>query len=98
MQINGALQLAYPNQSNASANYCNIFFIFSSRLAVSFYLSSATHNRFAANLAITDSIGFGPCAWIYSSEVSDADIPSFLYAYFTLSWTHFLLLGPAKYS
>lgn len=28
MKINGALQMAYPNQVNKSANYVNIFFIF----------------------------------------------------------------------
>ncbi|KAL2807711.1 general substrate transporter [Aspergillus granulosus] len=54
--INGALQLAYPNQSNASANYCNIFFIF-------FF-------------TVGYSIGFGPCAWIYSSEIFPAHVRS----------------------
>ncbi|KAL3442755.1 general substrate transporter [Aspergillus insuetus] len=54
--INGALQLAYPNQSNSSANYCNIFFIF-------FF-------------TVGYSIGFGPCAWIYSSEIFPAHVRS----------------------
>ncbi|KAF7561066.1 hypothetical protein G7046_g3057 [Stylonectria norvegica] len=56
LMINGALQMAYPNQSNSSANYCNIFFIFL--------------------FTVGYSMGFGPCAWIYSSEIFPANCRS----------------------
>ncbi|KAH8684114.1 general substrate transporter [Ilyonectria robusta] len=56
LMINGALQLAYPNQTNSHANYCNIFFIF-------FF-------------TVGYSMGFGPCAWIYSSEIFPANCRS----------------------
>ncbi|KAK7222810.1 hypothetical protein V2G26_010813 [Clonostachys chloroleuca] len=56
LMINGALQLAYPNQVNASANYVNIFFIF-------FF-------------TVGYSMGFGPCAWIYASEIFPANCRS----------------------
>ncbi|KAH7121421.1 general substrate transporter [Dactylonectria macrodidyma] len=56
LMINGALQLAYPGQTNSSANYCNIFFIF-------FF-------------TVGYSMGFGPCAWIYSSEIFPANCRS----------------------
>ncbi|KAL1898458.1 hypothetical protein Sste5346_003361 [Sporothrix stenoceras] len=54
--INGALQTAYPGQENASANYCNIFFIY-------FF-------------TVGYSMGFGPCAWIYASEIFPANCRS----------------------
>ncbi|KAH6876334.1 general substrate transporter [Thelonectria olida] len=56
LMINGALQLAYPNQSNSHANYVNIFFIF-------FF-------------TVGYSMGFGPCAWIYASEIFPANCRS----------------------
>ncbi|CAK7218120.1 hypothetical protein SBRCBS47491_003399 [Sporothrix bragantina] len=56
LMINGALQTAYPNQANASANYCNIFFIY-------FF-------------TVGYSMGFGPCAWIYASEIFPANCRS----------------------
>ncbi|CAM1501198.1 Fc.00g103600.m01.CDS01 [Cosmosporella sp. VM-42] len=56
LMINGALQMAYPNQSNSHANYVNIFFIF-------FF-------------TVGYSMGFGPCAWIYSSEIFPANCRS----------------------
>ncbi|EPE02453.1 hypothetical protein F503_00721 [Ophiostoma piceae UAMH 11346] len=54
--INGALQEAYPHQSNQSANYACIFFIF-------FF-------------TVGYSMGFGPCVWIYASEVFPANCRS----------------------
>ncbi|KAJ9150404.1 High-affinity glucose transporter [Pleurostoma richardsiae] len=54
--INGALQTAYPNQSNSSANYCNIFFIFC--------------------FTVGYSMGFGPVAWTYASEIFPANCRS----------------------
>ncbi|KAH9984185.1 general substrate transporter [Xylariaceae sp. FL0662B] len=56
LMINGALQTAYPNQSNSSANYCNIFFIF-------FF-------------TVGYSMGFGPVAWTYGSEIFPANCRS----------------------
>ncbi|KPA39269.1 high-affinity glucose transporter [Fusarium langsethiae] len=56
LMINGALQLAYPGQTNSHANYVNIFFIF-------FF-------------TVGYSMGFGPCAWIYASEIFPANCRS----------------------
>lgn len=74
-QINGALQLAYPNQVNASANYVNIFFIFFFTVGCKSYHLLLGGRQFT-NKDKTDSMGFGPCAWIYASEIFPANCRS----------------------
>ncbi|AEO64485.1 uncharacterized protein THITE_2142370 [Thermothielavioides terrestris NRRL 8126] len=49
LMINGALPLAYPNNTNRAADYICIIFIFVYSLGY--------------------SLGFGPAAWVYGSEI-----------------------------
>lgn len=68
--------MAYPNQSNSSANYVNIFFIFFFTVGCKYWMftvSLPAQSRLTLN---SDSMGFGPCAWIYASEIFPANCRS----------------------
>lgn len=54
LKINGALPLAYPDNTNVASDYTCIVFIF-------FYTFGY-------------SIGFGPAAWVYGSEIFPTNV------------------------
>lgn len=68
--------MAYPNQSNSSANYVNIFFIFFFTVGCKQLNILSRTARIMKLTLNADSMGFGPCAWIYASEIFPANCRS----------------------